>query len=350
MFLTTLDFFGDTYAPVVVDSSNIDVSEFEKEEDKNFLMERGTELLRIDAKAEDAKAKICNAIDERAEDAKGKLVYEIQEQFRADPTKKGGLFRFFHSLGYWDAHMEGMGLAKMDSPKASMRRAFDWANGFRAAKEMAEQLAGSYTEEQIQAKISAQSTSALANIYTRFSTEDRKELYDSSSPLSVSEIKKESQKAERQLNKAKEDLEEAQADAATKNNQWEETKADPDINYDTPEYKCSGSAKRRADESVSKLETKIKDLEEQIKARNKEEEKTTKAIDKLQNEVDRLNAPEEEIKQRMLATSNALIATLPNVHSHLQRFYTDIQYYDNDTVLALEEHIKLVQSLISAHL
>lgn len=355
MFLTTLDFFGETHTPVVVDNSGIDVSDFEQEEDKKFLVEKGTELLRIDVKAEDAKAKIAKAIDDRAEDAKGKVIYEIQEEFRSKPELKGGLFRYFHSLGYWSKDMLAMGLEKPTEVKATMSTIFGWANAYRGAKDMAEQLAGSFTEEEIQAKIGMQAPNALARIYTRFSTEDRKKIYETSAPLSVKQVDEESQKPETKLNKAKEELVEAKAKAQEKDEDWEAMKADPNITCvvdgeRTKEYSKAHSAKKNSEESVTKLEKKIKDLQEQIDARDKEEEKTAKTLDKLQSEVDRLNAPEEEIKQRMLATSNALIATLPNVHSHLQRFYTDIQHYDQDTVMVLEEHIRLVQSLIDAHL
>lgn len=351
MFLTTLDFFGETHTPVVVDSSGIDVSEFEQEEDKKFLVEKGTELLRIDAKAEDAKAKIVKAIDDRAEDAKGKIVYQIQEEFRNDPEKKGGLLRYFHSLGYWGAtDMEKMGLEKPTEIKASMVTVFTWANGYRGAKEMADQLAESYTEEQIREKITAQSPTALAKIYTRFSTEDRKKLYENTTPLDVKSVIEESQKPERKLNKAIEDLDEAKEIADSRKDEWEKAKKSPSFKTKESKAKELGALSINADKAVSKLETKIKDLEEQIKARAKEEEETNKTLDKLQNEVDRLNAPEEEKKQRRTATANALIATLPNVHSHLVRFYGDIQDHEPDTVLVLEEHIKLLQSLIEAHL
>jgi hypothetical protein len=357
MFLTTLDFFGETHTPVVVDSSGIDVSEFEQEEDKKFLVEKGTELLRIDLVGEDAKAKICKAIDDRADDARGKIIYEIQEEFRSSPEKKGGLYRYFHSLGYWDkSAMEPMGLQKHDEVKASLRTAFRWANAYRGAKDVSDQLAGEYTEEEIQAKIAIYSPTVLGQMVESLSAKDRKDLYESSGPVKREDVISEAKKPERMINKIKEDLSEAQENLEKREAEWEEVLADPDIPRTlddgtiNPEYDKASVYKTKATSSVSKLEKKIKDLQEQIDARDKEEEKTAKAITKLKNEVDRLNAPEEEIKQRMLSTSNALIATLPNVHSHLQRFYTDIEHYDQDTVLVLEEHIKLVQSLIDAHL
>ena len=94
-----------------------------------------------------------------------------------------------------------------------------------------------------------------------------------------------------------------------------------------------------------------RDATEHIRrCRENEEEETAKTLDKLQSEVDRLNAPEEDKRLRMTASANALIAALPNVHGHLVRFYGDIQDHDPDTVVVLEEHIKLLQSLIEAHL
>ena len=68
----------------------IDVTEFQDEEDQSFLITHGHELLRIDAKAEQAKEQICKAIDARAEDAKGRLIYEIQERFKSNSKPKGG--------------------------------------------------------------------------------------------------------------------------------------------------------------------------------------------------------------------------------------------------------------------
>ena len=71
MFLTLDNFFNEEPTAIVqVDASVIDVSEFQDEEDQSFLITHGYELLRIDAKAEQAKEQICKAIDARAEDAK----------------------------------------------------------------------------------------------------------------------------------------------------------------------------------------------------------------------------------------------------------------------------------------
>ncbi len=160
MFLSLNDFFSDESAAIQVDSSVIDVSAFSDEGDQAFLITQGHELLRIDAKAEYAKEQICKAIDQKADDAKGKIFYDIQERFRNTPELKGGLLRYFHSLGYWEPNMEKRGLIKPES-HASMSSAFLWANSYRAALEMEEKLAGQLPAEQIQKRIIFMSSYAL---------------------------------------------------------------------------------------------------------------------------------------------------------------------------------------------
>ena len=139
MFLTLSNFFDEEIAPVVIDDSLIDVSEFVDPEDKTYLISQGHELLRIDAKADMAKKQIIKAIDAKADDAKGKVIYEIQERFREQSETKSGLLKFFFSLGYWDSQMEKRwGLPKPENCKGSLTTAFRWANGYRAALEMQE--------------------------------------------------------------------------------------------------------------------------------------------------------------------------------------------------------------------
>ena len=68
-----------------VDTSCIDVSEVEKQEDKDFLLEKGENILRIVAKA---------ALDI------GKELVEIQEYFWEDDANSGsGLTKYYASIG-----------------------------------------------------------------------------------------------------------------------------------------------------------------------------------------------------------------------------------------------------------
>lgn len=152
MFLTLENFFSEEPAALVhVDASQIDVSEFKDEEDQSFLITHGHELMRINAKAEQAKEQIFKAIDARADDAKGRLIYEIQERFHNTPELKGGLMRYFHSLGYWDDAMKKMGLTRPNECQM-LTSAFVGANSYRAALEMQEKLKGALSPEEIQAK------------------------------------------------------------------------------------------------------------------------------------------------------------------------------------------------------
>ena len=92
MLLST-DLFQTELETINIDSSVIDVSEVKDEADQSFLITQGHEILRIDAKAGQAKEAITKKIDQAAADAKGKLIYEIQERMKGT----GKLFRYFQA-------------------------------------------------------------------------------------------------------------------------------------------------------------------------------------------------------------------------------------------------------------
>ena len=64
-----------------IDASVIDVSEVESQEDKDFLLEAGKQILTIEAKADFAIKKVVATIQGRANLEKGRVIYEMQRHF-----------------------------------------------------------------------------------------------------------------------------------------------------------------------------------------------------------------------------------------------------------------------------
>jgi hypothetical protein len=344
MFLTLDNFFSDESSVIQVDSSVIDVSEFEDEGDKTFLVSTGTEILRINGKAEYAKAQICRAIDARAEDAKGRLIYEIQERYKNTPELKGGLFRYFHSLGFWATDMEKMGLLKPEG-STSLSTAFNWANAYRAALEMQQKLAGLYSPEELQAKVAALPAQAIGKAYTALSEADREALYlraaegDVPTQREITEIIK---SPEAKLSKAEELLERAKARKAEAEARWEEVKADPEIRSRvngklTEEYNKAGSELSRADRSVANLEEQVAQLQRELDAKSTE-------LDKFKFDDD--TRREQRIKSLMAG----LTIGVPQTIADLQKYFVEAEYYPDRIRGHLNDQVKMLADMCGDYL
>lgn len=340
MFLTLDGFFNDEPSIAIsVDSSGIDVSDFQDEEDQSFLITHGHELMRIDAKAEHAKEQICKAIDARAEDAKGKLIYEIQERFNKTPELKGGLHRYFHSLGYWNRSMENMGLVKPEK-STSLTAAFQWANCYRAALEMQEKLKGTLTPEEIQSKASSLPASALAKIYTSCSEVDREKIYErvgNGEVISKEEALEIAKNPKIKLSRAEELLAAARVRKELAEQRWEQVKADPNLNYQSDEYKDASVQNRVQADSVENWEAKVADLQKQVEA-------TEAELMKFKHDTD--YARQERIK----VLTDALTVGVPQATADLNKYIRDAEYYPADVRRHMDDQIKVLADMCGDYL
>ena len=344
MFLSLNDFFSDESAAIQVDSSVIDVSEFSDEGDQAFLITQGHELLRIDAKAKYAKEQICKAIDQKADDAKGKIIYDIQERFKSNPESKGGLLKYFHSLGYWDANMERQGLVKPEDSQ-HMGAAFHWANSYRAALEMQEKLAGSLSPEEIQAKASALSVRALSRIYQACSEKDREDIYRQvadGKKITIKEAEELIRSPEVKLSKAEELLAAARARKEEAERRWEEVKADPNIpssidGESNPEYNRAQASPRAAEASVENWETKVAELQAQVDAKEAE-------LTKFKYDED------AQRDTRIKVLTDALTVGVPQATADLNKYIRDAEFYPSDVRRHFDDQIKVLADMCGDYL
>ena len=329
MFLSLNDFFSDESSVIQVDSSKINVEDFSDEEDQAYLITQGHELLRIDAKAEFAKEQIAKAIDKKAEDAKGKIIYEIQEKFKNSSELKGGLMRYFHSLGYWDTSMKGQGLEKPEKHK-SLVAAFRWANCYRAALEMHSKLAGDLPPEQIQECASNMSSQALARIYTSCSEKDREHYYREIAEgrkITAADATEISQSPEIKLSKAEELLAAARIRKQQAEERYENAEVKNDLN----------AVVNRATASVENWEQKVLHLQAQVEAKEAE-------LKKFKHDTDL--ARQERIK----ALTDALTVGVPQATADLNKYIRDADYYPAEVRRHMDDQIKVLADMCGDYL
>ena len=83
---------------ISVDASVIDVSEVESDEEKAFLVEAGTEILTIQAKADYAIKKVVATIQGRASLEQGRVIAQVQERFFEEDGRGAGLVKWYASI------------------------------------------------------------------------------------------------------------------------------------------------------------------------------------------------------------------------------------------------------------
>ena len=336
MFLTLNSFFDDESSTIQVDSSVIDVSEFKDEGDQAFLITQGHDLLLIDAKANYAKEQITKIIDQKSADAKGKIIYGIQEKFKESKELKGGLLRYFHSLGYWSNDMERMKLQKPEKSQ-SLSASFRWANGYRAALEMQEKLKGSMTPEEIQARAASLHPSVLSRIYTGLSEDDREEFYKSGQIPTVKEATELVRTPEAKLSKAEELLEAARDRKRDAEMRWEQVKADPEITSQDNDYVNAQGNKSKTAKAEEELWLKVQDLQKQVDAKEAELNKF-----KFDEDVQR--------QTRIKFLTDALTVGVPQATADLNKYIKDADYYPCDVRRHFDDQIKVLADMCGDYL
>ena len=339
MFLTLSNFFDDESSTIQVDSSVIDVSEFKDEEDQAFLITQGHELLRIDAKAAYAKEQINKIIDQKADDAKGKIIYDIQERFKENKELKGGLMRYFHSLGYWTSNMEQMGLV-MPEKYTHLTSAFSWANSYRAALEMQKKLKGALTPEEIQNRAASLSTDTLARIYSTHSTKDRERIYKEvmeGRAITNKESKEMSKSPEVKLSKAEELLAEARARKTEAEEKWKQIKADPDITSRDDDYVSGYREVQHSERSFNTYEAKVAELQALVDAKDAELTKF-----KYDEDVQR--------ETRIKVLTDALTIGVPQATADLNKYIKDAEWYAPEVRRHFDDQIKVLADMCGDYL
>jgi hypothetical protein len=336
MFLSLNDFFSDESAAIQVDSSVIDVSEFSDEGDQAFLITQGHELLRIDAKADFAKEQICKAIDQKAGDAKGKIIYDIQERFKNSSELKGGLMKYFHSLGYWEPAMEKQRLEKPVNYKP-LSTAFIWANAYRGALDMSEKLGKTMSPEQIQERINSIPQNTLAAAYTGLSSKDREELYKSDNVPTQSEIREKVKSPEAKLSKAEELLAAARVRKEEAEKRWEQVKKDPETKANSPEYCEASNELSSVSKSTENWEAKVTELQALVDAKEAELNKF-KFDETLQRDT------------RIKVLTDALTVGVPQATADLNKYIRDAEYYPTDVRRHFDDQIKVLADMCGDYL
>lgn len=338
MFLTLDNYFGNTSTALatVVDTSSLDVSEFENEEDRTFLLHHGTEIMTIDAKATSAKTHINKVIDDQAAQAKGLHIYEIQERFRNDESLKGQLLRYWHTLNFWHHGMEAMGLTKPEN-STDLSAAFRWANCHRASIEMQDKLKGELPSEEIKELSQSISQTGLAKLFTALSEPDRQEFYNElkeGKTYTHAEIVQLVTAPEKKLAKAEEMLDKAiiKRDEIAEAHQAAEVKSELCIQ------------KRQADRNVTRYEETIESLKAEIEAKALEVDRKNAELQKFKH--DSVTQRQERIK----VLTDALTVGLPQTTADINKFIADSQYYPSDIRRHFDEQIKILADMCGDHL
>lgn len=367
MLLST-DLFQTELETINIDSSVIDVSEVKDEADQSFLITQGHELLRIDAKAEQAKEIVSKKIDRAATNAKGKIIYEIQERMKGDSE----LLLFYHSLGFWKKEMEAKGLVKPEK-HVGMTTAINWSNSYRAALEMQEKLKGLLSPEEIQERADAIPMLVKAKSVTALSTSDRENLYldiADGQDIGVKDINSMSKQTATRLSKAEELLEAARQRKKVAEERWEMVKSDPSIpskidGQDNPEYRNAQSAYVTEENSLNTYSKKVAELEaklvqeradmqaqiEEEKVKTAEETEAKKQAEaesaRLETELQKLKFDDAKVRaERVKKLSTTLTVSIPQVTADVSKFFAEINCYKEEHRKHIYENAKALADKI----
>lgn len=310
-----------------IDASVIDVSEVEAQEDKDYLVQQGTEILTIEAKADYAIKKIVATIQGRASLEKGKVIAETQDYFHGKFPRGVGLIKWYESIG-------------LDGPAATR-----CANAYRSTAEFRDLFNGLVDP----AKVLECSDAALAQINTLpkdYKEEVMAEVAVGNVPTKkdITELAK---KPEVKLSKAQELLAAAKARKAKADEQWEEVKADPNIRCGDHEYVYAKNKSVDTEKAVSKFEQQIADLQAQV------EEEKSKAADAEAREA-KMNAELQKLKfddaksraERIKRLTSSLTVGVPQAMADLQKFFAEQDHYPEEVRTHILEQATQLANLI----
>ena len=301
MTMTTSSIIPTDASALAVDTSCIDVSEVDSQEDKDFLLQKGENILRIVAKA---------ALEV------GQQLVEIQDRFNDE--KKLGLVKFYESIHITKA------------------QAADWSNKYRAYCAYIEIFGD---DEQAQSFESLKATT-ISNVW-RLPTEYREAfLADiaAGNPPKLDTVKAVASQPEVKLTKAQELLAAAKVRKGKADEEWELVKADPQIAATDPEYNSANNAHKDATKSVKLYEQQIADLEaaiEEEKLRTAEQAQAAADAEAaraaIEKDLQKLKFDDAKVKaERVKKLSTTLTVSLPQALADVSKFFAEIDHYPED--------------------
>lgn len=301
-----------------VDTSCIDVSEVENQEDKDFLMEKGESILRIVAKA---------ALEV------GRELVEIQDRFKEE--KATGLLKFYESIG--------LGANKANRWSAKYRAFYAYVElfGEDGATEKFKELPD----------VAGQRIWSLPTEYREALLAD----IAIGNPPTSEEVRKLSQKPQVRLSKAEELLEKAKARKEQADENWEMVKSDPSIVSADPEYKEAAQNRVASGKAIANFEQQIADLtaqieEEKLKTAEEAEAKKIAEADKasLEKELQKLKFDDAKVRaERVKKLSTTLTVSIPQALADVSKFFAEIDHYPEEVRQHIYESAKSLANTIA---
>lgn len=308
-----------------VDTSVIDTSEVTLQKDKDFLMERGTHILRVVAKA----ALLV-----------GEQLVAIQNHFKQDDNPNGvGLGKFYLSLGI------------------SPQQAQHWSNKYRAYVAFTE-IFGDIEEAKTFENMGAITASKLWGLPTAYRESFLLDIAEGNPPPTSRQLMELGKQPEVKLSKAEELLAAAKKRKEVADLKWEAVKADPDISAahtgtddHDPTYQYAYSKQRDAAISVENFEQQIADLQAKVEAEKLKTAEETEEKTRVQTELQRLKYDDASARaERVKRVGSSLTMSIPQTLADTQKFFAEINDYPEEVRHHLVEQATILANYIGDQL
>ena len=323
-----------------VDASVIDVSEVESQEDKEYLLAAGKEILTIEAKADFAIKKIVATIQGRANLEKGRVVYEMQRRFgtiteggeKGANNTGGSLAKFYASVGL------------------SPRTANNYSQAYRTTLKFSDLFDGIVEPSKVLA-FSDAALRELGRLPESIQEQAFADVAAGEPALKVGEIIELAKQPEVKISKAEELLARARRRKECADERWEMVKADPSIEYRTPEYNAATNDQQNATKAVARLEQELADLKSAIHAERAKADEQAQIAEKLTRELDKLKFDDESQRQeRIRRLSASLTVSVPQVLADLGKFFTEQDHYPEEVKKHLLEQATYLANYVGDNL
>jgi hypothetical protein len=303
--MTTSSIIIPDASTLAVDTSCIDVSEVESQEDKDFLHEKGENILRIVAKA---------ALEV------GQQLVEIQERFKTEDPRGTGLTNFYESL---------------QLTRSQCQR---WSNKYRAYVSYCEIFGAEGATEKFN-ELGDRAASSIWLLPTEYREAFFSDIAADNVPTEKTVLEV-SRRPEVKLTKAEELLAAAKLRKQSADEKWEMVKADPEITYKDPEYEKTYKGVEQGKNSIAIYEKRIVELQQQIEAerleRAEEEKNRERVLSALEKDLQKLKFDDANVKaERVKKLSTTLTVSLPQALADVSKFFAEIDQYPED----VREHI-----------
>ena len=300
-----------------VDTSCIDVSEVKVQEDKEFLLQKGENILRIVARA---------ALEV------GRELVEIQEKFRTPDNPNGeGLVKFYGSIGI--------------SPK----QAQNWSNKYRAFCSYVELFGEEGASEKLNG-LGDEAATRMWNLPRDYREAFLADIAIGETP-SHEKVVGFAKRPEVKLTKAQELLEAAKLRKEEGIEQWELVKANPDLDSKSPEYVSAKVKTQNAVKHINQYEQRIAELQQQIEDERQAKEAEAEKVNRVRSELEKLKFDDDQTRQeRIKRLTNSLTISVPQVMADLQKFFTEADSYPEDVRAHLLEQTTYLANYIGDNL